>query len=278
MSGRTLDIETRVELNNDVMMPILGLGVYLAGKGRGTENAVLSALEAGYRLIDTASMYGNEPEVGRAIKMSGIPREEIFVTTKLWNDDHGYDRTIKAAKESLSKLQMNYIDLYLIHWPVYGKRLETWKAFEALYEEGLFRAIGVSNYEIRHLEELLGSCQIKPAVNQVEFSPFTYRKELLEFSSKNGIVLEAYSPLARGAKFSNHVLLRIARKHGKSPAQVMIRWILEKGVVAIPKSSNRERIRENASVFDFSLDEEDTKLLDSLNEDYHVSWDPTGAP
>ena len=268
-------INSTVKLNNDLEMPRMGLGVYLMDPGEETRQAVMTALEEGYRLIDTAAMYGNERDVGRAVKESPVSREEIFVTTKLWNSDHGYDRTLRAFDKSLQLLDMEYIDLYLIHWPVEGLRKETWRAMEKLYNDGKCRAIGVSNYTISHLTELLDCADVPPTVNQVEFSPFLYQKDLLEFCQSKDIRLEAYSPLTRTKKFNNPVIKQMAEKYQKSPAQIMIRWALQHEVIVIPKSSHRERIRENARVFDFSISEEDMKTLNGLNQNYHVSWDPT---
>ena len=268
-------INSTVKLNNDLEMPRLGLGVYLMDPGEETRQAVMTALEEGYRLIDTAAMYGNERDVGRAVQESSVPREGVFVTTKLWNSDHGYDRTLRAFDKSLQLLDMEYIDLYLIHWPVEGLRKETWRAMEKLYNDGKCRAIGVSNYTISHLTELLDCADVPPTVDQVEFSPFLYQKDLLEFCQSKDIRLEAYSPLTRTKKFNNSIIQQMAQKYKKSPAQIMIRWALQHEVIVIPKSSHRERIRENARVFDFSISEEDMKTLNGLNQNYHVSWDPT---
>jgi diketogulonate reductase-like aldo/keto reductase len=270
-----LTINSKVKLNNDLEMPYFGLGVYLMDPGEETWQAVSIALEAGYRLIDTAAMYGNERDVGLAIKESNILREEVFVTTKLWNSDHGYDRTLRAFDKSLKLLDMDYIDLYLIHWPVEGLRKETWRAMEKIYHNGRCRAIGVSNYTISHLTELLDCADVPPAVNQVEFSPFLYQKDLQDFCNSKNIRLEAYSPLTRTKKFNNSTIQKIAEKYQKSSAQIMIRWALQHEVIVIPKSSNRERIRENALVFDFSISAEDMETLNGLNQNYHVSWDPT---
>ena len=268
-------INSTVKLNNDLEMPRLGLGVYLMDPGEETRQAVMTALEEGYRLIDTAAMYGNERDVGRAVQESSVPREGVFVTTKLWNSDHGYDRALRAFDKSLQLLDMEYIDLYLIHWPVEGLRKETWRAMEKLYNDGKCRAIGVSNYTISHLTELLDCADVPPTVDQVEFSPFLYQKDLLEFCQSKDIRLEAYSPLTRTKKFNNSIIQQMAQKYQKSPAQIMIRWALQHEVIVIPKSSHRERIRENARVFDFSISEEDMKTLNGLNQNYHVSWDPT---
>ncbi|HET9530400.1 MAG TPA: aldo/keto reductase [Blastocatellia bacterium] len=267
-----------IRLNNGVNISALGLGVYQAESGRETERAVLDALDLGYRHIDTAKAYGNEKDVGRAIKKSGIPREEVFITTKLWNTDHGYDQTKRAFDESRSDLGVDYIDLYLIHWPVEGLRGESWRAMVELLERGDCRSIGVSNYTINHLEELLASSSIVPAVNQVEFSPFLYQRELLRFCRQKGIQLEAYSPLTQGKRLDHPTLVALARKHGKTPAQILIRWAIEHDLVVIPKSVRRSRIEENADVFDFSIVREDMALLDSLDEGFRTCWDPTDAP
>jgi diketogulonate reductase-like aldo/keto reductase len=275
---RRLRIDTKIKLNNGVEMPVLGLGTYQSRGGKETQEAVLCALEAGYRHIDTAAMYGNEEDVGEAVRRSGIPREEIFVTTKLWNTDHGYQKALAAFEESQNKLGLAYVDLYLIHWPVEDLRKDSWKALERLLEEGKCRAIGVSNYMIHHLEEVLGNSSTVPAVNQVEFSPYLYQKELVEFCGKHGIQFEAYSPLTKSHKLNDPQLADIASKYSKTPAQILIRWALQKDVVVIPKSSRRERIKENADVFDFTISAEDMDILDSFNQELHTSWDPTTAP
>jgi diketogulonate reductase-like aldo/keto reductase len=273
-----MDTGTKVTLNNGIEMPLLGLGTYTMRRGKETEDAVLWALEAGYRLIDTATLYENERSVGRAIKKSRVPREEVFVTTKLWNDDHGYKRALAAFHESLGRLGLEYIDLYLIHWPVERLRGDSWRALETLLADGKCRAIGVSNYMIRHLEKLLESSGTVPAVNQVEFSPFLFQRGLLDFCRESGIQLQAYSPLTRGRRLRDPALARIAERYGKTRAQVLIRWALQHGVVVIPKSSHRDRIRENAEVFNFSVSPDDMEWLDSRGEDLHTDWDPTDAP
>jgi diketogulonate reductase-like aldo/keto reductase len=259
-------------------MPILGLGVWQSQPGAETRNAVLAALRAGYRLVDTARAYRNEEDVGAAIRESGVPRAEVFVTTKLWNSDHGYDRTLRACDESLGRLGVDQVDLYLVHWPVEGLRHETWRAMEKILADGKARAIGVSNYMTRHLDELLARAKTPPAVDQVEFNPFLHQRGLLEHCRKHGIQLEAYGPLARGHRLDDETLVRVARKHGKTPAQVLVRWCIEHEVVTIPKSVHEERIEENADVFDFALDAEDRAALDALDEGYRTSWDPTNAP
>lgn len=270
-----MDITTKARLNNGVEMPMLGLGTWVL-TGEDAENAVLYALEAGYRHIDTASAYQNEREVGRAIRKSTIPREKIFVTTKLWNTDH--NDPIKACDESLKRLELDYVDLYLIHWPVEIVRDRTWKVMEQLYEEGKCRAIGVSNYTIRHLNELLKDAKVIPAVNQVEFTPYLYQKELLEFCKAKGIQLEAYSPLTRGKRLNDPKLKAIVARYSKTSAQILIRWSLQHDLVVIPKSKSRERIIENANVFDFVISSEDMKLLNSFDDNYHLCWDPTDEP
>ncbi len=211
-----LDILTRAPLNNEISIPMLGLGVYQTPRGQVAEDAVTIALDAGYRHIDTASMYGNEESVGRAILKSGISRQDIWVTTKLWNTDHGYERSIEAINESLERLNLDYIDLFLIHWPVKELRADSWKALEYLYDQGVCRTIGVSNYMIWHLEELLGSCEVVPAVNQVEFSPFLYQRDLLDFCNQNDIQLEAYSPLTKGERLNNDALKTISSNSSPS--------------------------------------------------------------
>lgn len=241
-------------------------------------DAIIHALDVGYRLIDTAAFYGNEEEIGKAIKESKIPREEIFVTTKLWNSDQGYISAIKAFNESLDKLGLSYVDLYLIHWPVEDLRLESWNALESLYEKDKCKAIGVSNYQIRHLQELLENATVIPAVNQVEFHPFLYQKGLLDFCQVNNIQLEAYSPLTKGRKLNDPKLQEMAAKYSKTPAQILIRWCLQKKVVTIPKSSTLTHITENANVFDFAISQKDMDLLDSFNEDLRTSWNPSTIP
>jgi diketogulonate reductase-like aldo/keto reductase len=258
-------------------MPIFGLGTYQARQGEAQE-AVLHALKIGYRLIDTASMYGNEEDVGEAIRRCGLPREEIFVTTKLWNSDHGYDKALAAFEESRNKLGLDYVNLYLIHWPVEGIRSETWKAMETLLKEGKCRAVGVSNYMVWHLEELLSYSSTIPAVNQVEFHPYLYLKDLMDFCQSHGIQLESYSPLTKGVKLDEPSLADIASKYSRTPAQILIRWVLQHGIVVIPKSSRKEKIEENAAVFDFTISPTDMKTLDSFHQNLRTSWDPSRIP
>lgn len=276
--SRELSLESTVKLNNGVEMPVFGLGTYQAGRGEETRKAVGAALEAGYRLLDTAAIYGNERDVGIAIKESGIPREEIFVTTKLWNSDHGYEPALSAFEASLKRMGLSYVDLYLIHWPVRGLRKESWKALEALLEKGKCRTIGVSNYMERHLMELLSDSSVVPAVNQVEFHPYLYLKELSEFCRSKGILLEAYSPLTQGEMLDDPKLVKLAARYSKTPAQILIRWSLQRRAIVIPKSSRKEKIIENADVFDFSISDEDMRILDSFNENMRTSWDPSRIP
>jgi len=277
-SMANLRIESTVKLNNNVRMPILGLGVYQSPPGRITQNALKFALSVGYRHVDTARIYGNEVDVGHAVHQSGITREDLFVTTKLWNSDQGYDSTLRACEASLKRLGMDYLDLYLIHFPVPETRKESWKAMKTLLEKGKCRAIGVSNFTIHHLEELLEEHDVTPAVNQVEFHPFLYQKEMLEYCQRKGIQVEAYSPLARGERFKHSRITALATKYSKTPAQLMLRWGLQHGLVVIPKSTGEERIRENSQVFDFEISAEDMRSLDSLNEDLRLNWDPTSVP
>lgn len=269
-----MDIKSSVTLNNGIIMPLLGLGVWNV-PGKACEDAVLAALKAGYRHIDTAAIYGNEEEVGNAIRKSGIPREELFVTTKLWNSDH--KDVSSALHASLELLQLDYVDLYLMHFPV-PERNGSWKVMEKLCRDGKAKAIGVSNFTIRHLQQLLKEAAIIPAVNQVEFNPYLYQKELLDFCVKGKIQLEAYSPLTHGKRLNDKKLSAIAAKYRKSPAQILIRWCLQKNLVVIPKSAKQERIIENVNIYDFAISEGDMKLLDSFNENLRTCWDPTNAP
>jgi Aldo/keto reductases, related to diketogulonate reductase len=260
-------------LNNGVRMPWLGLGVFQVADGDEVRNAVRLAIEEGYRSIDTAAGYRNETGVGQAIRESGVPREELFITTKLANLDQGYESTLRAFEESRRKLGVDYVDLYLIHWPGRDKYKETWRAFEKLYNEGYIRAIGVSNFQIHHLESLKETSGIIPAVNQVEFHPLLTQKELLAYCKREGIQLEAWSPIMKG-NLDLPVLQELAAKYDKTPAQIVLRWDLELGVVTIPKSVRRERIAENAGIFDFELSEADIRAIDALNRNHRFGPHP----
>jgi diketogulonate reductase-like aldo/keto reductase len=262
-----------IRLNNGVEMPQLGLGVYKAKEGEEVKNAVRWAIEAGYRHIDTAALYENETGVGEAIRESGVPREEIFVTTKVWNTDQGYEKTLKAFETSRKKLGFDYVDLYLVHWPGRDKFVDTYRALEKLLAEGLVRAIGVSNFKEHHLERLLQETDIVPAVNQVEFHPRLQQKSLHAYCKAKGIALEAWAPLMKG-NLDHPVLLRLAEKYGKTPAQVVLRWHIQLGVIAIPKSVRRERIVSNADIFDFELTAEEMADIGAMDENHRYGMDP----
>ena len=268
-----LNINSTQNLNNGVEIPYLGLGTWDL-RGKEAYQAVLWSLDLGYRLIDTASLYENENEIGEALKDTDIPREEIFLTTKVWNNEQGYNNTLNAFEKSLKRLRVEYVDLYLIHWPVSGLRNETWKALEKIHEGGRTQAVGVSNFTIRHLKELLEISEITPTVNQIEFSPFLFQKELMDYCKSNRIVVEAYTPLIRGRKFDNKIVMDLAQKHNKTPAQILIRWGLQHEIIEIPKSGNKQHLQENAEVFDFTLGIEDMFRLDELNEDFRLVDDP----
>ena len=272
---KNININTRIDLNNGVKMPLFGFGTFRSRPGEKTYRSVSHALNVGYRLIDTAALYGNEKDVGKAVKDSGIPRDEIFVTTKLWNSDHGYDPSLQAFDSSLRRLNLSYIDLFLIHWPVQGLRLDSWKALRELLKKEQCRAIGVSNYTDKHIKEITDNDDIYPSVNQVEFSPYTYQKELLEFLKTQNIKLEAYSPLTKGFKLRDPKLTKMASRYSKTSAQILLRWALQKDIIVIAKSSHIERIEENANVFNFQISADDMLILDSFNENLRTGWDPT---
>lgn len=264
-----------VKLNNEIMMPQFGLGVYKANEGEEVENAVATALRAGYRLIDTATIYRNEKGVGKAIAASGVPREELFITTKLWNDDQGYDSTLLAFDKSLDMLSLDYIDLYLIHWPKTGTYKETWKAFEKLHADKKIRAIGVSNFKPRHLEELLKTANVVPAVNQIELHPMMTQLETRQYCKEKSIKIESWSPLMRaGELFKNKIITSIAANHNKEPAQVVLRWHIQSDLIVIPKSVTPERIRSNIDIFSFELTAYEMKQIDGLNQDIRIGPDP----
>lgn len=266
-----------LQLNNGVDMPQFGLGVWQASEGGEVEQAVSVALDAGYRLIDTAAIYGNETGVGNAIRSSGVAREEIFVTSKLWNDKHRYTDALLAFEQSLAKLGLDYLDLYLIHWPVPSNDMfsEAWRALEKLYADGRVRAIGVSNFKPAHLEKLLASGQTVPAVNQIELHPKMQQAETRTFCANRGIAIESYSPLMQGGEILQEpVIIQLAAMYKKTAAQVVLRWHIQQGLVAIPKSVTAGRIVENMDIFDFELSFEDMQLINSLNEDKRVAPDP----
>ncbi|AUD03332.1 aldo/keto reductase [Spirosoma pollinicola] len=261
-------------LNNGVEMPLLGLGVYAPKQNDEVQSAIEWALEAGCRLIDTAAAYGNEREVADAIRSSGIPRSDIFITTKVWNEDQGYNKTIRAFNRSLERLSIDVVDLYLIHWPIKEHRHETWRALEKIYSDGRARAIGVSNHYPSHLDELLTQAQITPAINQIELSPYSYLPEVLDYHHQKNIQTEGYAPLVRGEKQNDPKLVELAEKYEKSTYQLLIRWSLQHGVVTIPKSVKRERIQENFNVFDFTISDEDMALMDTFYDNTRIADDP----
>lgn len=268
------NLQECITLHNGVKMPWFGLGVYKVEEGQEVIDSVKAAIKNGYRSIDTAAIYRNEEGVGQAIKESGVPREELFITTKVWNAAQRADAALEAFERSMAKLGLDYLDLYLIHWPVEDKYKETWKVLEKLYKDGRVRAIGVSNFQIHHLEDLMKDAEIKPMVNQVEYHPRLAQKELREFCQKHNIQLEAWSPLMQGELLNDETLKEIAEKYNKSVAQVILRWDLQNEVVTIPKSIKEHRIIENADIFDFELTPEDMNKIDTLNEDRRVGPDP----
>ena len=262
-------------LNNGVEIPATGYGVFKVKEGDEVFRSVLEALEAGYRLIDTAAIYGNEEGVGRAIKASGLKREEIFLTTKLWNTDQGYDKAFEAFETSLKKLDTDYVDLYLVHWPGKDKYVESYKALEKLYQDKRVRAIGVCNFHIHHLEKLLEETTIVPAMNQIELHPLMNQEEIRTFCKEKGIQVEAWGPLMQGkADLEAPLLVELSKKYKKSPAQIILRWHVQHGVLAIPKSVTPSRIRENIDLFDFELTSEDMAKIDGMNENKRLSADP----
>jgi diketogulonate reductase-like aldo/keto reductase len=272
-----LTLASTVTLAGGVAMPRLGLGVWQCTASMAYD-AVTHALRAGYRHIDTAKIYGNEAAVGEAIRDSGVPRAEVFVTTKLWTVDHGYDEALRAFDESVARLGIDYVDLFLSHFPVAGKRQAAWKAMTTLLGGGRCRAIGVSNYTEAHLRDVFEATGVVPAVNQVEFHPFLFQKNLLAFCRKHGIQLEAYSPLTHGRRLGDPRLVEIAERLERTPAQVLIRWSLQHDLVVIPKSSREERIAANADVFGFALGPADLLVLDQMDEGLRTCWDPTDEP
>jgi diketogulonate reductase-like aldo/keto reductase len=261
------------KLNNGITMPLLGLGVYDMYQKQ-AEQAVETALEIGYRLIDTASMYENEKEIGNAIKNSAVKRAEIFLTTKLNNTDHGYDEALKAFDTSLQLLNQDYVDLYLIHWPIKEGRVDSWKAVERIYQEGRAKAIGVANYTLPFLNELASYSNITPAVNQIEFTPWMFDKATFDYSKQSNIQLQSYSPITRGIKFTDERLKGLCDKYQKTPAQIILNWNIQLGVSTIPKSSQRERLQENFNAVNFTLDAQDVEFMNTFNEGFRICDDP----
>ena len=267
-------IKDSTTLNNGIKMPWLGFGVFKISDGKEVEGAVGHALKAGYRSIDTAAVYGNEIGVGKAIKESGFPRQDIFLTTKVWNGDQREGRTLEAFEESLARLGTDYVDLYLVHWPVKDHYQDTWRVMEQIYQSGRARAVGVSNFMIHHLEDILHACEVVPTVNQVEFHPYLVQPDLLKFCQEHQIQVEAWSPLMKGQVVTESTIQALAEKYHKTPAQIVLRWDLQHGVVAIPKSSNPDRIVENTQIFDFELSEGDMETLDALDQGKRTGPDP----
>lgn len=271
MAGNIKDCTT---LNNGVEMPWLGFGVYGLEDGREVEGAVRQALDIGYRSIDTATVYRNERGVGTAIRECGLPRDELFLTTKVWNDAQRRKQTLSAFEDSLERMQVDYVDLYLVHWPVKDCYKETWREMEKIYRSGRAKSIGVSNFMPEHLDNLLSDCAVAPSVNQVEFHPRLVQPRLLAYCRDKNIQVQAWSPLMSGQIASVPTALSLAKKHRKTPAQIALRWDLQHGVVTIPKSKHPDRIAENADIFDFELSDEDMKLLDASDEGKRIGPDP----
>lgn len=263
-----------VQLANQVAMPIFGLGVFKSKEGDEVKNAVQYALQAGYRHIDTAAIYGNEVGVGQAIKNSNVKREDIFITTKLWNTDQGYDSALKAFDKSIKKLDTEYVDLYLIHWAVKDKFNDSWKALEKLYNEKRVRAIGISNFMIPHIEQLKQTAHIMPMVNQIEFHPYLQSQHLVEYCKRSQIAITAWSPIMRGEVDKVPLLQELANKYRKTPAQITLRWNIQQGIITIPKSVNKERIENNAQIFDFEISTEDIERINSIDKNHRIGPDP----
>ena len=267
-----------MKMNDGYKIPVVGLGTWKSEPGEATYKAVLDSINAGYRHIDTARAYDNEADVGRAVQDADINRKDLFITTKLWNRHQGYDEAIEACEKSLARLGCDYIDLYLIHWPLKDKRNESWRALIELQKKGLCRSIGVSNFTIDHLKELENKFGVIPAANQVEFHPYHYQKDLLEYCNSKNVIIEAYSPLVHAKRMDEERLVAISEEIGKTPAQILIRWAVQRGVVVLPKSVNEGRIVENFSVFDFEISDSLMKRLDDLDERYVTCWDPHNPP
>ncbi len=267
-----------MEMNDGYKIPVVGLGTWKSEPGESTYNAVLNSINAGYEHVDTARAYDNESDVGKAIKDANIDRKKLFITTKLWNKDQGYETALEACQKSLERLDCDYIDLYLIHWPLKDKRNDSWRAFIKLQKEGLCKSIGVSNFTIDNLKEIEDKFGVLPAVNQVEFHPYHYQKELLDYCNSKNIIIEAYSPLVHAKRMDEPRLVLISEELGKTPAQILIRWAIQRGMVVLPKSVNESRIIENFAVFDFEIADSVMKKLDDLDERYVTCWDPHNPP
>lgn len=268
------DIQGTFELHNGVHMPYFGLGTYQSDNDQEAVDAVRWALDAGYRHVDTAAVYKNEEGVGQGIRESSVAREEVFVVSKVWNSDQGYESTLRAFEDSLKRLKLEYLDLYLVHWPVAGSYKDTWRAMEKLYAEGRIKAIGVSNFLQHHLEDLLQTTEVVPMVNQMEFHPYLVQQGLVDFCTSKGIQYEAWSPFMQGKLFRLDICKELEQKYNKSAAQIILRWDLQKGVVTIPKSAKKERILANAAIFDFELTADEIAFLDSFDRGERIGPDP----
>lgn len=272
------ELASKILIRGGVRLPTIGLGVFRLPSGPATRGLVKDALAMGYRHVDTARVYGNESDVADGVRDSGVPREQVFVTTKLWNDDHGYDAALRAFDAALRRMRFDYIDLFLLHWPVPGKRKDSWRALERLRAEGRARAIGVSNYMEHHLEELLAHADEPPSVNQIEASPFLQQRGVRALCERHGIAVEAYSPLTKGARLSHPEVERVARSVHATPAQVLLRWGLQRGLVVLPKASHPMRLAENLASHGARLGDEAMRSLDALEEGLVTGWDPRRAP
>lgn len=272
-----MEVSKTLRLASGDEIPRVGLGTWQM-RPEVTREAVRSALAAGYRHIDTARVYGNEPDVGEAIADAGVPRAELWITTKIWNTDQGFEATLKAGHESLRRLRVEQIDLLLIHWPVPDKRIDTWRALVKLQKDGIARCIGVSNFDVHHLEDLARHSEVRPVINQIEMHPFLPQAEIRAWCEARGVAVAAYSPLTRGERLQHRAIIEVSARTGLSPAQVLLRWGLEKGAVVLPKSAHADRIAANLDVFDVELDAHDLAHLDTLDEGLRTCWDPTDVP